>query len=126
MRILVTGSRTWTDERRIADALAQQYHCHEHPDCGIPYRVVSGHCPDGADAICELWASRMGWDVEPHPANWVTYGRAAGPIRNAEMVLLGADICLAFIKNGSRGASDCANKAEKAGIPTIRYTEDSP
>jgi hypothetical protein len=27
--------------------------------------VVSGHCPDGADAIAEEVAERWGWTVEP-------------------------------------------------------------
>lgn len=42
-------------------------------------------------------------------------GRRAGIIRNLYMVNLGADLCLAFIQNGSRGAS-CADAAEHASI----------
>ena len=51
-----------------------------------------------------------------YPFDW-----EAGHVRNAEMVVSGADICLAFIENDSRGATGCARMAETAGIPTIRY-----
>jgi hypothetical protein len=36
----------------------------------------------------------------------------------------GADLCLAFIRNHSRGASMCADLAEQAGIRTIRITHE--
>jgi hypothetical protein len=38
------------------------------------------------------------------------------------MVNLGADLVLAFIRNGSRGASHTADLAEQAGIETRRFT----
>ena len=118
-RILITGSRDWASITTIDLALDQAW----ARLGGDPQTVlVSGACPTGADAICEAWARSRGLEVERHPADWNgPAGRGAGFARNAEMVALGADECIAFIKNGSRGATHTADLAEKAGIPTLRY-----
>jgi hypothetical protein len=113
-RILITGSRAWTDTATVREALAQVW----HPDAVL----VSGACPRGADALCEAVWSAAGGRVERHPAEW-SRGRGAGYARNAAMVDLGADICLAFIVDGSAGASYTADRAETAGIPTRRYAQ---
>ena len=112
-RVLVTGSRTWTDEAAIAAALRQ------HWDGAAV--LVSGACPRGADAIAERLWTGWGGQVERHPADWAS-GRDAGMRRNAAMVAAGADICLAFIRDHSPGASHTARLAEHAGIPVRRYT----
>jgi len=134
MRVLVTGSRDWSDRTAIYRALYE--HCQSkwemgydgdgHPVDYLPptdFVLVHGACPTGADAIADGWGIIQWVTVERHPAKWDKYGKRAGFLRNAEMVAMGADLCLAFIKDNSRGATMCANLAESVGIPTIRYTE---
>jgi hypothetical protein len=116
MRVLITGSRTWSDHQPIHDALDEILR--DHPDMVL----VSGACSWGADAIAERWATLRGATVERHPAEWRKHGRGAGFKRNSEMVTAGAEVCLAFIADASRGATHCANQAEKAGIPVKRWT----
>lgn len=129
-RVLVTGSRDWDAPTIVGSALAEAIAPIAH---AIPQRcivVVHGACPTGADRHADDWASWMHHrgrpiDVERHPADWRPNGhldRAAGFRRNAEMVRLGADVALAFIRNGSRGATHTAGLAEAAGIPTRRWT----
>lgn len=118
-RVLITGSRDWTDAEAIemnlihaaADALNEEFSISQ-------IVLVSGACPTGADLIGEEIASRQGWQVERHPAVWKERGRRAGFVRNSYMVSLGAEVCLAFIKNNSKGASMTARIAEEAGIET--------
>lgn len=119
-RILVTGSRAWTDVHLIRSALSAAAH-----ELGPDAVLVHGDCPTGADRLCrDVWLGE-GRPDEAHPADWNTHGRRAGFVRNAEMVKLGADICLAFIVADSRGATMTAGLAEKAGLRTLRFELDS-
>lgn len=116
-RLLITGSRTWSDRTVIHDALRDAWvRLGSRPDTIL----ISGTAR-GADTICEEVWRAQGLPVERHPAHWDVYGKSAGYRRNQEMVDSGADLCLAFILQGSRGAVMCANLAEKASIPVIRF-----
>ncbi|SRR6266540_1925013 len=117
-RILITGSRDWTDAIAIKVAL-----CILETTDNV---LVSGACPTGADFLAEKAAEELGWSVERHPADWNKHGRRAGFVRNAEMVALGADACVAFIKNESKGASMTAKLSETAGILTFRFIANYP
>jgi hypothetical protein len=120
VRILVTGSRDWDDEAGVRAALTDA--TAGHPG---PHVVVHGACPTGGDAIADRIAADLGLTVERHPARWRRYGRSAGYRRNADMVAAGADVCLAFIRDGSPGASMTARLAEEARIPVRRVTTSS-
>jgi hypothetical protein len=116
MRVLVTGSRDWPESQRHRIANAFDYYA---PGAG--HTLVSGACPTGADRMAEEIAEARGWEVERHPADWDQHGKRAGFVRNSEMVRLGADFCVAFIKDASRGATMTRTLAQHAGIPVHSY-----
>lgn len=122
MRILVTGSRDWTDQVVIVQALWDT--AMQMVREGYVPVLVHGACPTGADHIADMAWSTNQWEVERHPADWDKFGKRAGYLRNKEMVDSGIDVCLAFIKNGSKGATMTLNLADAAGIPTKIYRED--
>lgn len=118
-RVLVTGSRNYDDKNTLFDALADQYE---------PGMIVVHGGARGADTLACEWVKKMqslGYQVttEVHQADWYEYGKAAGPIRNQQMVDLGADVCLAFPLGGSPGTRHCMKAAKKAGIPVINFAE---
>lgn len=115
-RVLVTGSRTWTDERVVNAALDE---CRAY--YGDELVIVHGACPQGADAIAARWCEWRGVTQEAHRAQWDRHGRRAGMVRNAVMVDTRPAGVLAFIKDGSPGASHCVREAEAKGIPVRRW-----
>ena len=122
MRLLVTGSQGWTEEDVIEDAMLAEVG-------DVPWhqvQVMHGGCKNGADKIVDEIARRHHWGRLIMPADWAHYGRAAGQIRNERMVKIGADVCLAFIRDKSPGASTTARKADQAGIRTVvwRHEDD--
>lgn len=127
-RVLITGWRAWPMEDRdfIWRELDRLWtRVGTNAADYIPPRsimVVHGQCPDGGvDLYAELWAKDREQLWDPHPANWMKHGKAAGPIRNSEMVALGANLCIGFPGPDSRGTWDCLQKATNAGIET--YTK---
>lgn len=118
MRILITGSRNWSDKRLIEEAFAE----HINPVDAISREVTVIHgAARGADELCGRYAKYIGLKVEEYPANWSEHGKAAGVIRNQQMVDSGADLCLAFPMTDSIGTHDCIGRAERAGIPVYVY-----
>jgi hypothetical protein len=131
MRILVTGSREWNSYLDVYNAI--RLHATD-ADKDSDVTIVHGGAR-GADTFAGQVARDLGMVEEPHPANWDSCGPEcnrthkrqrpngdwycprSGFVRNAEMVSLGADICLAFYKGASKGTDMCAKLANKSGIP---------
>ena len=109
MRLLICGNRNWTDAGMIASVL------HElQPDI-----VIEGEAR-GADRLARIEAEKLGIGVLKFLADWNKYHRAAGPIRNAQMLKEGQpDMVVAFHDdlNSSKGTKNMVAIARKAGIP---------
>ncbi|MFD3594360.1 SLOG family protein [Nocardia sp. NPDC058640] len=143
-RLLVTGSRNWTNRPIIYESLRLAWrHLQRDEPNDVPITLVHG-AAQGADTIAaEMWANRSVWygrrpPVEPHPADWdhcdptcrhapryrrdgTRYCSAAGPRRNLEMIAAGADLCLAFPLGRSIGTQHCIRHARAAGIPVWEW-----
>lgn len=111
-RMLITGSRNWTDKDII------------HKDISAARAfskliVVHGDCPTGADNIAKLYCIEHGIEQELHPADWKKFGKRAGFVRNREMVYSGVNMVFAYIKDNSAGASMTLDMARSLGVPCV-------
>lgn len=115
-RLLICGDRDWTDVKAISKVL-KRYDPHT--------TVLICGMAKGADIIAYQLAKRMGMHVMEFPADWDKHGRAAGPIRNTQMLLEGKpELVIGFhddlygkTKHGNpRGTFDMMRKAKRKGV----------
>lgn len=122
MKVLVTGSRDWPYAERdvIKVALLK---------AGATI-VIHGDCR-GADTQAAVIAKELGLTVRPYPAQWKLFGKAAGAVRNQQMLdeehrpEEPIDLVLAFPMPTSVGTHDMIARAKAAGIPVIPHTSRS-
>jgi len=117
MRVLVCGTRTFTDEKMIRDVLRRL------PKGSV---IIEGEAK-GADSIARKVAEEMGMEVLMFPADWDKYGRGAGVIRNQKMLDEGApDAVYAFYmdsndKGKSIGTKDMVRRSITAKVRTVEF-----
>jgi hypothetical protein len=117
LRLLVCGSRHWTDRALLVEVIDQVVAEHGR---GRPGVVVIEGAARGADRLAGELARTRGWQFEEYPADWQREGRAAGPRRNARMLREGRpERVLAFTDNlpASRGTAHMVRRACAAGLP---------
>jgi hypothetical protein len=88
-----------------------------------PTVVIEGEAR-GADTFARLCAGVLGIEVLRFPADWEKYGRAAGPIRNSQMLKEGnPDVVVGFHHDieKSKGTRDMLTRAKKAGKATFIF-----
>jgi hypothetical protein len=128
-RLLVTGSRYWTNVEKIYDVLSLA----KEQAGALPLIIVEGEAK-GADELSRRVAHQLELDVERYPADWNAHGKAAGPIRNQQMLdesLRRAHSDGCYLRAGaafhesladSKGTLDMVNRLEAAGIPVLRIS----
>jgi len=110
MRVLVTGGRDFVDWQLLCETLdglhsERQFTLLIHGDA------------KGADRLAGEWAKIRDVEIHASPADWKKHGRAAGPIRNREMLKEEPQLVVAF--PGGKGTADMVAVATKAGIEVV-------
>lgn len=116
-KVIVAGCRDFADCELLKEK-CDFYLQNKKPENIV---IVSSHA-SGADALGERYAQERGLQLETYPADWKAHGRAAGPIRNAQMATV-ADALIAFWDGKSRGTKNMIDTATKRGlkVAVVRY-----
>lgn len=112
MRVLVCGGRNYRDADRVSEILTLFY-----AEYGMDVLIHGG--ATGADSLASRWATDMSIPVKVYPANWDEHGKAAGLIRNEQMLREGKpDVVIAFA--GGRGTAHMVSIAKNAGVKVVQ------
>lgn len=115
MTVLVCGGRDFDNREVLKNALDLLHGLHHFT------RLVHGGAR-GADSLAAYWALGQGVFAAGYPAQWDAYGKAAGMIRNQEMLdVEKPELVIAF--PGGRGTADMVRRAKKAGVKVVEITQ---
>lgn len=111
MRVIICGGRDYTDTKKMCLFLDRV-----HKD--LPIDVVIEGNAQGAGRIASFWARSRNIDNLKFKADWDKHGKAAGYIRNQQMLDEGKpDMVIAF--PGGNGTAHMITIARKAGVRVI-------
>lgn len=114
-RVLICGDRNWSNRSLIESTILKLK----------PSLIIEGGA-NGADFHAREVAKHLAIPFLEFPANWAKYGRAAGPLRNEQMLKEGQpDLVVAFHNDldSSKGTRNMVNLAFKAGVPVAVISE---
>jgi hypothetical protein len=110
MKVIVCGSHLYSQPNFIRQWL-DWYHSGKR----IKTLIEGGALH--VDAIAGAWAVEHAIEHHKVKAEWTVYGLHAGPKRNAEMLLHGPHVVIAF--PGGNGTANMVRQARAAGVPVI-------
>lgn len=124
MRVLVCGGRDFTDKDLIyktlydfCDKHGLWYEPDEYGNTFPTIHIISGEAR-GVDRIATAFAVVNWTGYSGFPADWNKYGKAAGYIRNKQMLEEGKpDVVIAF--PGGKGTEMMKKMAREAGVEVI-------
>ena len=116
-KVIIAGCRDFADYELLKEE-CDFYLQNQKPEDIV---IVSGHA-SGADALGEHYALERDLQLETYTADWKAHGRAAGPIRNAQMASV-AHALIAFWDGKSRETKNMIDMATKRGlqVSVVRY-----
>ena len=116
-KVIIAGCRDFADYELLKEK-CDFYLQNQKPEDIV---IVSGHA-SGADALGEHYALERDLQLETYTADWKAHGRAAGPIRNAQMASV-AHALIAFWDGKSRETKNMIDTAKKHNlqVAVVRY-----
>lgn len=108
MKLIVAGSRHLTLNYEFIEQCRQAFALR-------PSEIVSGGA-SGVDRSAETFSEAINYPISIFRANWNKHGKAAGPIRNAEMADY-ADALLLIWDGRSRGSASMKAEMKKRNKP---------
>lgn len=138
VRVIIAGSRLFDDFRYLESKCHTVFHSLSKEN------ILSGHIKEdisnmeiisgtakGADKLGEIFAVKHNIKIKRFPADWNTYGKRAGYIRNEQMAKYAISddnygVLIAFWDGESRGTKHMINLANKHGLKVyvFNYNEE--
>jgi len=122
VRVLVCGQRDFVDQQGLFEVL-------DFVHALTPISLIIEGEARGADTFAREWAISRGVEFKPFPADWDRYHRAAGPIRNRQMLVEGLpDMGLAFYHDpsASKGTKNMVKQLKQAEVIVCEIVLDRP
>jgi len=107
MRYAVIGSRTCTAPKKVFPVLQRLL---------TPGDIIISGGAKGADKLADQFAKENEYAFMEYPAMWNIHGKAAGPIRN-QQIIDDCDEVIAFWDGSSRGTKNTLGLAKEAKKP---------
>ena len=114
MKLIIAGSRTFTDYQCLCQVLA--------PDKARITQVITGGA-HGADQLGYRWAWKHVIKHQLFRAAWERFGKSAGVRRNFQMAQAG-DMLLAFWDGRSAGTRHMISCMQQLGKPCVIVRTD--
>ena len=112
MKVIVCGGRNYYNTNKVFEVLSE---------LGVSEVVHGG--ASGADAIAGSYARTMGIPEHCYPADWHKHGRAAGPLRNLQMLQEHPDAEMVVAFPGGRGTDNMCSQASIKNFKVLRVEE---
>lgn len=111
MRLLICGGRDYTDQGKMYAFL-------DELKKNMPIDAIIEGDARGADRLAGFWARKNKIDNLKYKADWDKHGKAAGILRNRQMLDEGKpDMVIAF--PGGRGTENMVYIAREAGVEVV-------
>lgn len=113
-KVIIAGSRNFEDYALMSEKLNDLF-VHSSEFNGSVIKIISGMA-NGADTLAIRYADEHKMTKVLFPANWKSYPRIAGFLRNRDMLNIATHL-IAFWDGKSSGTKDMIDIAQEKGIP---------